>query len=78
MCSVLFSNKERQTAFRIQTDKLLEALTRRRSSHGITPVKAAPAPLRCAPFVNANVILHNSGEENMHDSGEKSLWVSFK
>ena len=28
--------------------------------------------------VNANVILHNSGEENMHDSGEKSLWVSFK
>ena len=49
MCSVLFSNKERQTAFRIQTDKLLEALTRRRSSHGITPVKAAPAPLRCAP-----------------------------
>ena len=29
-------------------------------------------------IVNANVILHNSGEENMHDSGEKSLWVSFK
>ena len=31
-----------------------------------------------AATVNANVILHNSGEENMHDSGEKSLWVSFK
>ena len=31
-----------------------------------------------AKNVNANVILHNSGEENMHDSGEKSLWVSFK
>lgn len=28
--------------------------------------------------VNANVIMHNSGEEKMHDSGEKSLWVSFK
>ena len=28
--------------------------------------------------VNANVILHNSGEEKMHDSGEKSLWVRFK
>ena len=25
------------------------ALPRRRFSHGITPVKAAPAPLRCAP-----------------------------
>ena len=32
----------------------------------------------CGGGVNANVILHNSGEENMHDSGEKSLWVSFK
>ena len=29
-------------------------------------------------IVNGNVIMHNSGEEKMHDSGEKSLWVSFK
>ena len=29
-------------------------------------------------IVNANAILHNSGEEKMHESGEKSLWVSFK
>ena len=35
-------------------------------------------PIGAAEIVNANVILHNSGEENMHDSGEKSLWVSFK
>ena len=35
----------------------------------------APMLSKC---VNANVILHNSGEEKMHDSGEKSLWVRFK